>query len=131
MVPRCPSLTRALVEVCCSRAGGLLGTWMVLRRWRSSRTRPGRRRSPAWSSPGPWGCRARSRRSGAGLLYAAGSLERLVRRRGVRPDAATGLLLVAALALGTILASDAYRPAPGVDRLLFGTLLGLDDTTSR
>jgi ABC-type Mn2+/Zn2+ transport system permease subunit len=48
-----------------------------------------------------------------------------VRRRGVAPDAATGLLLVAALALGTILASDAYPAGAGVDRLLFGTLLGL------
>src|SRR3712207_7721718 len=46
------------------------------------------------------------------------SLERLVRRRGVAPDAATGLLLVGALALGTILASDAYPAGAGVDRLL-------------
>jgi ABC-type Mn2+/Zn2+ transport system permease subunit len=63
---------------------------------------------------------------GAGLLYAAG-LERLVRRRGVAPDAATGLLLVAMLALGTLLASDAYPESGGADRLLFGTLLGVDD----
>src|SRR3712207_9306596 len=45
------------------------------------------------------------------------SLERLVRRRGVAPDAATGLLLVAALALGTILASDAYPQGARVARV--------------
>jgi manganese/iron transport system permease protein len=48
-----------------------------------------------------------------------------VRRRGVAPDAATGLLLVAALAIGVILASDVYESPAGVDRLLFGTVLGV------
>ena len=65
----------------------------------------------ASSSPGRGASRAQVAALGAGLLY-AGGLERLVRRRGVAPDAATGLLLVAALALGTILASDVYPRAP-------------------
>ena len=39
---------------------------------------------------------------------------------------ATALLLVAALATGVILASDVFESGAVVDRLLFGTLLGLD-----
>ena len=51
----------------------------------------------------------------------------MTRRGATSADAATGLLLTAALALGVILASDVYRAGAGVDRLLFGTLLGLGD----
>jgi ABC-type Mn2+/Zn2+ transport system permease subunit len=121
-------LTRALVEVLLlSVAGGLLGTWVVLRRLAFFTHAAGSATFPGLVVAGPWGLPAQVAAFGAGLLY-AGSLERLVRRRGVAPDAATGLLLVAALALGTILASDAYPAGAGVDRLLFGTLLGLTDT---
>ena len=42
-------------------------------------------------------------------------------------DAATGLVLVGALALGVVLASDVYESGAGVDRLLFGSLIGLSD----
>jgi ABC-type Mn2+/Zn2+ transport system permease subunit len=121
-------LTRALVEVLLlSVAGGLLGTWVVLRRLAFFTHAAGSATFPGLVVAGPWGLPAQVAAFGAGLLY-TGSLERLVRRRGVAPDAATGLLLVAALALGTILASDAYPAGAGVDRLLFGTLLGLTDT---
>jgi ABC-type Mn2+/Zn2+ transport system permease subunit len=43
----------------------------------------------------------------------------------VAVDVATGLLLVGALALGALLASDVFRSGAGVDRLLFGSLIGL------
>jgi ABC-type Mn2+/Zn2+ transport system permease subunit len=120
-------LTRALIEVLLlAVAGGLLGTWIVLRRLAFFTHAAGSATFPGLVVAGPWGVPAQAAAFGAGLLY-AGSLERLVRRRGVAPDAATGLLLVAALALGTILASDAYPAGAGVDRLLFGTLLGLTD----
>ena len=120
-------LTRALVEVLLlAVAGGVLGTWIVLRRLAFFTHAAGSATFPGLVVATPWGIPAQVAALGAGLLY-AGGLERLVRRRGVAPDAATGLLLVAALAGGTILASDAYPAGVGVDRLLFGTLLGLDD----
>ena len=80
--------------------------------------------SPASSSPGPPESRRRSRPSRS----AAASqplLERLGRRAGVAWDAATALLLVAALALGIVLASDVFATGAGVDRLLFGSLLAI------
>ena len=69
-------------------------------RWRS------RRSCPRWPP-----------RSGFGA-----ALERLSRGRRLDAGAATGLLLVAALAVGVVLASDVYESGAGVDRLLFGTL---------
>ena len=121
-------LQRALLEVVLlGVAGGLLGTWVVLRRLAFFTHAAGSATFPGLVVAGPWGVPAQAAALGAGLLY-AGGLERLVRRRGAAPDAATGLLLVAALALGTILASDVYpEETGGADRLLFGTLLGVDD----
>src|SRR5918997_5703507 len=111
-------LTRALIEVVLlAVAGGVLGTWIVLRRLAFFTHAAGSATFPGLVVAGPWGLPAQVAALGAGLLYATG-LERLTRRRGVAPDAATGLLLVGALALGTILASDAYPAATGVDRLL-------------
>ena len=63
----------------------------------------------------------------------AGSPSRSATRAGVQTAAAaprehgegTALLLVAALAAGVILASDVFESGAAVDRLLFGTLLGL------
>jgi ABC-type Mn2+/Zn2+ transport system permease subunit len=121
-------LARALVEVLLlAVAGGLLGTWIVLRRLAFFTHAAGSATFPGLVVAGPWGVPAQVAAFAAGALY-AGGLERLVRRRGLAPDAATGLLLVTALAAGTILASDAYPAGAGVDRLLFGTLLGLSDT---
>jgi ABC-type Mn2+/Zn2+ transport system permease subunit len=65
-----------------------------------------RRRSPRW----PPRSASRARASGS--------------PRGDDEDAATGILLVGALALGALLASDVYHSGAGVDRLLFGTLIG-------
>src|ERR687893_1899151 len=100
-----------------SVAAGLLGAWVVLRRLAFFTHAAGSATFPGLVVAGPWGVPAQAAALGAGLLY-AGGLERLVRRRRAAPDAATGLMLVAALALGTILASDAYPAATGVDRLL-------------
>jgi ABC-type Mn2+/Zn2+ transport system permease subunit len=58
----------------------------------------------------------------------AGALDRLTRTRRVGADAGTGLLLVAALAIGAVLASNVFRSGAGVDRLLFGSLIGLSAT---
>jgi manganese/iron transport system permease protein len=66
----------------------------------------------------------------AGLAVAlgyAGGVER-TGRGGREHGEGTALLLVAALATGVILASDVFESGASVDRLLFGTLLGLDTT---
>jgi manganese/iron transport system permease protein len=63
----------------------------------------------------------------AAALFYAGGVEWLGRTRRVAIDAATGLVLVGALALGVILASDVFESGAGVDRLLFGSLIGLRD----
>jgi manganese/iron transport system permease protein len=64
----------------------------------------------------------------AGIVVAlgyAGAVERAGRAQRDPGDAATGLLLVAALASGVILASDVFESGAAVDRLLFGTAIGL------
>ena len=118
---------RALLAVLLlSVAAGLLGTWVVLRRLAFFTHAAGSATFPGLVVAGPWGLAPQLAALGAGLLY-AGGLSGLVRRGRLASDAATGLLLVAALAAGTILASDVYTDGPGTDRLLFGTLLGLAD----
>jgi ABC-type Mn2+/Zn2+ transport system permease subunit len=62
---------------------------------------------------------------GTAITY-AGGVESATRGRRQPSDAATGLLLVAALAGGVILASDVFESGAGVDRLLFGTAIGLN-----
>jgi ABC-type Mn2+/Zn2+ transport system permease subunit len=120
-------MQRALLEVALlSVPAGVLGTWIVLRRLAFFTHAAGSATFPGLVVAGPWGVPAQLAAFGAGLLY-AGGLSGLVRRARVAPDAATGLLLVGALAGGTILASDVYESGGAVDRLLFGTLLGLDD----
>ncbi len=122
-----PFMQRALLAtLLLAVAAGLLGTWIVLRRLAFFTHAAGTATFPGLVVAGPWGIAAPIVALGAGLGF-AGLLARVTRRGETSADAATGLLLTAALALGTILASDVYRSTAGVDRLLFGTLLGLDD----
>ena len=107
-------------------AGGLLGTWIVLRRLAFFAHAVGSATFPGLVVAAPWGLAPPVAALGAGLGFAA-LLARLTRRGATSADAATGLLLTGALALGAVLASDVYRSGAGVDRLLFGTLLGLGD----
>ena len=119
-----PFLRDALLElVLLSVAGGVLGAWIVLRRLAffshavGSATFPGLVVADA-SGVSP---------TVAGLAVAlgyAGGVER-AGRAGREPGEATALLLVAALAAGVVLASDVFESGAAVDRLLFGTLLGL------
>ena len=122
-----PFMQRALLAVLLlSLAGGLLGAWIVLRRLAffthavGSATFPGLVVAAAWGIAPPLAALA----SGLGF---AGLLSRLTRGAHSSSDTATGLLLAGALALGAILASNVYHSGIGVDRLLFGTLLGLSD----
>lgn len=120
-----PFMQRALAEVCLlSVAGGLLGSWVVLRRLAFYTHAVGSATFPGLVVAGPWGLPPKLAGLGASLLMAAG-LERLTRGRQVAPDAGTGLLLVAALGVGVVLASDVYRSGAGVDQLLFGSLLAI------
>src|SRR5918997_7014594 len=95
-----------------SVAAGLLGAWVVLRRLAFFTHAAGSATFPGLVVAGPWGVPAQLAAFGAGLLY-AGGLSGLVRRARVAPDAATGLLLVAALAGGTLLARDVYQAGAG------------------
>ena len=120
-----PFMQRALLEtLLLSVAGGLLGSWIVLRRLAFFTHGVGTAAFPGLVVAGPAGVAPQLAALGASLLY-AGSVERLGRR--VAHDAATGLLLVGALALGVVLASDVFESGAGVDRLLFGSVIGLSD----
>ncbi|MEA2155215.1 MAG: hypothetical protein QOE11_1355 [Solirubrobacteraceae bacterium] len=122
-----PFMQRAVLAiVLLAVAGGLLGTWIVLRRLAFFAHAVGSATFPGLVVAGPWGLAPPLAALGAGLGFAA-LLARLTRRGATSSDAATGLLLTGALALGAVLASDVYRSGAGVDRLLFGTLLGLGD----
>lgn len=104
-------------------AGGVLGAWIVLRRLAFFTHAVGSAVFPALVVAGPVGVAPQVAGLAAGLGYAAG-VERTA-RSGRDATTATGLLLVACLAGGVVLASDVVDAPAAVDRLLFGTLLGL------
>ena len=116
-----PFMQTAALELCLlALAGGLLGAWIVLRRLAffahavGTATFPGLVVAEAAAlSP-----------QVAGLAVALGYSGGVARSRA--GHTATGLLLVASLALGAVLASDLLGAGQSVDRLLFGTLIGLD-----
>ena len=120
-----PFLREALLELLLlAVTGGVLGAWIVLRRLAffshaaGSATFPGLVVADA-SGVSP---------TIAGLAVALGYAGGVQRTGGAGREHAEGtaLLLVAALATGVILASDVFESGAAVDRLLFGTLLGLD-----
>src|SRR4051795_6635241 len=124
-----PFMRTATIEVLMlAVAGGLLGAWIVLRRLAFFAHAVGGATFPGLVVADATGLRPIVAALAVALAYAGG-----VHRAGSRAgdhgrsaDAATGLLLVAALALGVVLASDVFESGARVDRLLFGTLLGLD-----
>jgi ABC-type Mn2+/Zn2+ transport system permease subunit len=123
-----PFMRTATVEVLLlALAGGLLGAWIVLRRLAFYAHAVGGATFPGLVVADATGTRPIVAALAVALAY-AGGVHRAGRDRlsGAAADAFTGLLLVAALALGVILASDVFESGARVDRLLFGTLLGLD-----
>jgi len=121
-----PYLQRALVELLLLAVlAGVLGSWVVLRRLAFYAHAVGTATFPGLVVAGPWGIAPPIAALAAALGFGAG-IERLSRARRVDPSTATGLLLVAALATGVVLASDVYESGAGVDALLFGTLVGLE-----
>jgi ABC-type Mn2+/Zn2+ transport system permease subunit len=120
-----PYMQRALAEaLMLAVMGGVLGSWIVLRRLAFFSHGVGTAAFPGLVAAGPIGVAPQVAALGAALIY-AGALERLSRSRRATTDVATGLLVVAALALGAVLASDVFRSGAGVDRLLVGSLIAL------
>jgi manganese/iron transport system permease protein len=122
-----PFMQRALIEaLLLAGLAGVLGSWIVLRRFAFFTHGVGTAAFPGLVVAGPAGVAPQLTGLAAALVY-AGGVRWLTRTRRVAVDAATGLMLVAALALGVILASDVFDSPAGVDRLLFGSLIGLRD----
>jgi ABC-type Mn2+/Zn2+ transport system permease subunit len=119
-----PYFQRALAELLLlAMLAGVLGSWIVLRRLAFYTHAVGTATFPGLVVAVPWGVSPQLAALAVALGFSAG-LERISRVRRIDPGAATGLLLVAALAIGIVLASDVYGSGAGVDRLLFGSLIG-------
>ena len=120
-----PFLRDALVElVLLGIAGGILGAWIVLRRLAFFSHAVGSATFPGLVAADAAGISPTLAGVAVALGY-AGGVER-AGRAGREPSEATALLLVACLAGGVVLASDVFESGAAVDRLLFGTLLGLE-----
>jgi ABC-type Mn2+/Zn2+ transport system permease subunit len=120
-----PFLRDALIEVLLlAAAGGLLSAWIVLRRLAFFSHAVGSATFPGLVVADASGVSPLLAGLAVALGY-AGGVER-AGRAGREPSEATALVLVAALAIGVILASDVFESPAGVDQLLFGTLLGLE-----
>lgn len=114
----------ALEMVLLAPLAGLLGAQIVLRNLAFFTHGVGTAAFPGLVLAGPLGVPPLLAALGIGAIF-AGALERLSRYRGVAYDAATALLLVLALAVGVVLASDVFGSGAGVDQLLFGSLLAI------
>src|SRR3954464_15215282 len=120
-----PYIQRGIAEILLLAVlAGVLGTWVVLRRLPFFAHAVGTATFPGLVVAGPWGVPAQLTALACAVGF-GGALERVQRTRRIDADAATGLLLVAALAIGVVLASDVYHSGAGVDRLLFGSLIAL------
>jgi ABC-type Mn2+/Zn2+ transport system permease subunit len=120
-----PYMRTALFELALlAVAAGVLGAWIVLRRLAFFSHAVGTATFPGLVVADASGISATVAGLAVALGY-AGGVERAQRGGRSPGEAATALLLVAALAAGVILASDVFHSGAAVDRLLFGTLLGL------
>src|SRR5438128_5805869 len=114
---------RGLLELVLLAVGaGLLGTWIVLRGLAfyghavGTAAFPGLVVADGLAFSPPLGAFA------AAIVFAVG-VERLARSRRSGYDSLTALVLVGALSLGVILASDVFHSGANVETLLFGSLL--------
>jgi ABC-type Zn uptake system ZnuABC Zn-binding protein ZnuA/ABC-type Mn2+/Zn2+ transport system permease subunit len=117
---------RGVLEVLLLSVGaGLLGTWIVMRGLAfyshavATAAFPGLVLADGLGFSAPLGAFA------AAALFALG-VERLAAARHSSYDSLTALVLVGALALGVILASDVFHSGANVETLLFGSLLLID-----
>lgn len=115
----------ALAEIALlALAGGLLGGWIVLRGLAFFTHAVGTAAFPGLVLADAAGFSPQLAGLAAALGY-TGAVERAGGQDRHAGGAATALLLVAALALGVVLASDVFESGSAVDRLLFGSLVGL------
>lgn len=122
-----PYLQRALLEMLLLAVpAGLLGSWIVLRRLAFFTHAVGTVSFPSLVLASAWGIAPQLAALASALAFGVAQ-ERVVRSGRLAGDAATGLLLVGALAVGVVLASDVFESGAGVDRLLFGSLIGLTE----
>src|SRR3954462_14096039 len=105
-----------------SVAGGVLGTWIVLRGLAFYSHAVGTAAFPGLVLADGLGFAAPLGALGAAAVFAL-VVAVLGRRTRRGPAATTALGLPGMLALGVILASDVFRSGPGVETLLFGSLL--------
>jgi zinc/manganese transport system substrate-binding protein len=122
-----PYVQHGLVQVAfLAVAGGILGTWIVLRGLAfyahavAAASFPGLVLAGGLGFAGPIGAFA------AGGVFAATVGRLSAREERSDYDSLTALVLVAALAGGVILASDVFHSASNVESLLFGSLLLVD-----
>jgi zinc/manganese transport system substrate-binding protein len=123
-----PFVQRGIAEVLVlAVAGGLIGTWIVLRGLAFYAHAVGTAAFPGLVLAEGLGFSALLG-AGATAALVAVAVGILARREGAhdRYDTLTALVLVGALALGVILASDVFHSAAGVETLLFGSLLLVD-----
>src|SRR5690349_16520499 len=118
-----PFVQRGVLELALfSVAAGLLGTWIVLRGLAfyshgvATASFPGLVLAAGLGFAAPLGAAA------VALVFAL-TVGRLAAARRAGYETATALALTAALAAGTILASDVFHSGSGVESLLFGSLL--------
>src|SRR6476469_9873968 len=123
-----PFVQHGIVEVLIlAVAGGLIGTWIVLRGLVFYAHAVGTAAFPGLVLADGLGFAA-VLGAGATAALVAVAVSLLARREGARDryDSITALVLVAALAVGVILASDVFHSAGSVETLLFGSLLLVD-----
>jgi ABC-type Zn uptake system ZnuABC Zn-binding protein ZnuA/ABC-type Mn2+/Zn2+ transport system permease subunit len=118
-----PFVQRGLLEVGVLAVGaGLIGTWVVLRGLAFFSHAVGTAAFPGLVLADGLGFSAHLGAAATAGVVAAG-VGWLARRDRERYDSITALVLVAALALGVILASDVFHSGADVETLLFGSLL--------
>ena len=122
-----PFVQRALVEVLVlSLAAGTLGTWIVLRSLAFYSHGVAAAAFPGLVLADGLGFSATLGAFGVALLFAL-TVGQLAARGSGGHDTLTALVLVAALAVGVVLASDVFHSGANVETLLFGSLLAVDD----
>lgn len=120
-----PFMQRALVELLVlAVAAGTLGTWIVLRGLAFYAHGVAAAAFPGLVLADGIGFSATLGAFGVALLFALTVGQLAARSRGGH-DSLTALVLVGALALGIVLASDVFESGANVETMLFGSLLAI------
>lgn len=123
-----PYVQRALwVLIPLAIAGGVLGTWIVLRGLAFYSHAVGTAAFPGLVLADGLGFAAPLGAAGAAGVLAAGVWV-IARGRLTSSDSATAVVLAGCLAAGVILASDVFASGSNIETLLFGSLLLVEDS---